>query len=50
MNTIEKQPRQEVEFAYEIGSNVISVNGDIKFLNIIIWNETTYEEIKKHIL
>lgn len=41
---------QEIEFEYEIGSNVVKVNNTIKYLDIIVWCEVTYEQIKSHIV
>lgn len=40
----------ENDFKYDICSNVIYVDGEKKYLDIMIWDEVTYEEIKKNIV
>lgn len=48
---LEKQVNQpSVNFKYEIGSSEILLNGVKKYLDIVIWEDTTYEEVKEHIL
>lgn len=42
--------KKSVDFKYEIGSNVVTVNDETKYLNIIVWDEVTYEEIKENIV
>lgn len=39
-----------VDFKYTIGSNSVVVNGDVKYLDIIVWQEITYDDIKNHIV
>ena len=38
------------KFEFQIGSNVVKIDGIKKYLNIIVWDEkTTYKDIEKHI-
>lgn len=49
----EKKDVQKVENKVKVtrGSNIITLNGKEKYLDIIIWNdEITYEDIKDHIV
>ncbi|MEG2546341.1 MAG: hypothetical protein RSA51_07260 [Niameybacter sp.] len=39
----------EMRFEFEIGSNIVYVNGEKTFLDIVVWDEVTYEAIEKHI-
>lgn len=41
---------KDIEFECVVGSNVVTVSGDKKYLSIIIEKEITYEEIKKYIV
>ena len=48
---LEKQVAQpSLNFKYEIGSSEILLDGVKKYLDIVIWEDTTYEDIKEHIV
>lgn len=38
------------KFEYEIGSNVVVVNGEKKYLNKIVWTEVTYADVKENVV
>lgn len=49
----EKKDLQKVENQLKttIGSNIITLDGEEKYLDIIIWSDkVTYEDIKDHIV
>lgn len=49
----EKQSLKKVEnvISVTVGSNIITLNGEEKHLDIIIWdNKVTYKDIKDHIV
>lgn len=42
---------KDVDFKFKIGSNVIEVNGEKKYLKIIIWGDNIkYEDIEEKIV
>lgn len=45
-----KKLEKEVKLEYTIGSNVIKVDDKTEYLNIIVWQDVTYEDIKQHIV
>lgn len=42
--------QSHINFEYQVGSNVVVVNGEKKYLNIVVAQEVTYEDIKEHIV
>ena len=47
---MQKNDLNKIEFTYEIGSNVITVDGVKKYVTIMLWDkDIKYEEIKKFI-
>lgn len=47
MNKLEKATK----FEFEVGSNVIKVDGKEVFLSIIVWDKNaTYESVKEYIV
>lgn len=46
----EKTVLNKVTFEYKIGSNIVTVNNEKKYLNVIVWTPVTYEEIKDNIV
>ncbi|MGL6175133.1 MAG: hypothetical protein ACRC1P_11060 [Cellulosilyticaceae bacterium] len=45
-----KKVKEEVKFEYEIGSNVVKVDGEVKYLSKVVWEEVSYEEAKDFIV
>lgn len=42
--------QNDTTFEYQVGSNVVIVNGNKKYLDIVVAQEVTYENIKDHIV
>lgn len=50
-NRFDKQKKDiEIKLEYTIGSNIIKLNNEEKYLSIIVWSNVTYEDIKEHIV
>lgn len=45
-----KEILKEMDFKFEIGSNIVMIDGAKKYLDIIVWKEVKFEDIKDNIV